>query len=40
MLRDQVLASRMGYPARYDRSELIRIFHIVLGAFLKKPAAN
>jgi AcrR family transcriptional regulator len=40
MLRDQVLASRMGYPARYDRSELIRIFHIVLGAFLKKPTAN
>ena len=37
MLRDQVLASRMGYPARYDRAELTRVFHIVLEAFLKSP---
>jgi AcrR family transcriptional regulator len=34
MLRDQVLANRMGYPARYDRTQLMRVFHIVLGAFL------
>jgi AcrR family transcriptional regulator len=34
MLRDQVLASRMGYPARYDRAELTRVIKIVLGAFL------
>ena len=34
MLRDQVLASRMGYPARFDRAELMQIFRIVLGAFL------
>jgi AcrR family transcriptional regulator len=33
MLRDQVLANRMGYPARYDRAELTRVFRIVLGAF-------
>jgi AcrR family transcriptional regulator len=33
MLRDQVLASRMGYPARFDRAELMHIFRIVLGAF-------
>jgi TetR/AcrR family transcriptional repressor of uid operon len=34
MLRDQVLASRMGYPAHFDRAELMHIFRIVLGAFL------
>jgi AcrR family transcriptional regulator len=34
MLRDQVLANRMGYPASYDRAELMRVFHIVIGAFL------
>jgi AcrR family transcriptional regulator len=33
MLRDQVLASRMGYPARFDRGELTRIFKVVLEAF-------
>src|SRR5882757_5819850 len=37
MLRDQVLANRMGYPARYDREELTRVFRIVLGAFLNSP---
>jgi len=34
MLRDQILASRMGFPATYDRSELSAIFKIVLGAFI------
>ncbi|MCU1283654.1 MAG: transcriptional regulator, TetR family [Acidobacteriales bacterium] len=37
MLRDQVLAERMGYPAKYGRSELVRMFHIVLSAFVVKP---
>src|SRR5262249_8227848 len=33
MLRDQVLASRMGFPAGYDADEMRHIFRIVLRAF-------
>jgi AcrR family transcriptional regulator len=35
MLRDQILAKRMGFPASYDRKELSRIFKIVLNAFYR-----
>jgi AcrR family transcriptional regulator len=34
MLRDKILASRMGFPASYDRAELTQIFRLVLGAFV------
>jgi|SRR5437588_6701448 len=33
LMRDQILARRMGFPATYDREELRRIFKIVLAAF-------
>ena len=36
MMRDQILARRMGFPATYDREELRRIFKIVLAAFNAK----
>lgn len=34
MLRDQILASRMGFPAAYGRAELNKIFKLVLRAFI------
>lgn len=33
MLRDQVLAKRMGFPAKYDAQDIRKVFQIVLGAF-------
>jgi AcrR family transcriptional regulator len=35
MLRDLVLARRIGFPAQYDAEEMRMIFRIVLKAFLK-----
>lgn len=37
MVRDQILAQRMGFPAQYDGNELRQIFKYVLGAFLARP---
>lgn len=37
MVRDQILARRMGFPANYDGKELRVIFKIVLDAFMAKP---
>jgi AcrR family transcriptional regulator len=36
MMRDQVLAERMGFPAKFKTEDLRKIFHITLGAFSKK----
>jgi len=36
MMRDQVLADRIGFPARFKTDELRKIFHITLAAFSKK----
>jgi AcrR family transcriptional regulator len=36
MLRDQVLARRMGFPAAYDSAEMRRIFKIVLASFSQR----
>jgi len=30
MLRDQVIAKRMGFPATYDSSEVKKVFKVVL----------
>lgn len=38
LLRDQVLAKRMGFPANYDSEDLRRLFRIVLAGFLKPEA--
>jgi AcrR family transcriptional regulator len=38
MLRDKLLATRMGFPASYDRGHLTQIFRIVLGAFVTEKA--
>lgn len=37
MLRDQILASRMGFPATYGRVELNLIFKLVMNAFILPP---
>ena len=34
MMRDQILAKRMGFPVSYDNAQMRRIFRIVLGAFI------
>lgn len=34
MMRDQVLAQRMGFPATYDRKDMQRIFKIMMRAFV------
>ena len=34
MLRDLVLAQRMGFPAGYDRADIHRVFRIVMAAFV------
>lgn len=36
MMRDQILAERIGFPARFKNDELRKIFHTTLGAFSKK----
>ena len=36
MMRDQVLADRLAFPARFKTDELRKIFQITLGAFSKK----
>ena len=38
MMRDKILASRMGFPASYDRAELTAIFKLVLNAFVTDKA--
>ena len=35
MLRDQVIAKRMGFPATYDSSEVKKVFKVVLGGFTR-----
>ncbi len=35
MLRDQVLAQRMGFPARYGVSQMREVFNAVIGAMVK-----
>ena len=37
MMRDQVLAQRAAFPARFHSDELRKVFRLVLGAFGKKP---
>lgn len=37
MVRDQVLAKRMNFPAQYDGNELRLIFKIVLSSFMARP---
>lgn len=36
LLRDQILAKRMDYPANYKPEQMRRAFDVVLGAFVKK----
>ena len=40
MIRDQILAKRMGFPAQYDGAELRTIFKCVLGAFMNHPTPS
>jgi TetR/AcrR family transcriptional regulator, repressor for uid operon len=35
MLRDQVIAVRMGFPATYDSTEVKKVFKVVLAGFVK-----
>jgi hypothetical protein len=36
MMRDQVLAERIAFPAKFTTDDLRKIFHITLAAFSKK----
>jgi AcrR family transcriptional regulator len=36
MLRDQVLAQRMGYPANYSSEDLRRVFNAMIGGLVRK----
>lgn len=38
MLRDQVIAARMGFPANYDSEEIKKVFRVVLRSFIKTTA--